>query len=139
MTTPTKTFEPLGREECEALLARGHVGRLAVVVDGRPHIVPVNYVSDHATIVFRTADGTVLTEAALRRVAFEIDTVDERNQVGWSVCVHGFGQEIGDAVDADSRRLSALPLVTWAPGERDRVFKIVPDEVTGRFIGRREP
>jgi uncharacterized protein len=134
----TKTLEALGREECEALLAAHHVGRLAVMVDDQPHIVPVNYAVDHSTIVFRTADGTVLTEAALRKVAFEVDGVDERTRTGWSVCVHGYGREIGDAVDADSRRLAALPVETWAPGERGRVFKIVAGEVTGRFIGRRD-
>lgn len=134
----TKTLGALGRNECEALLAAHHVGRLAVVIDDQPHIVPVNYAADGSTIVFRTADGTVLTEAALRKVAFEVDAVDERTRTGWSVCVHGYGREIGDAVDAESRRLSALAIETWAPGERERVFKVVPGEVTGRFIGRPE-
>jgi len=135
-------LEPLSREMCETLLATGSIGRLAVVIDDQPHIVPVNYVADEATIVFRTAPGTVLTESALQRVAFEVDGIDEERRSGWSVSVHGFGREITDAVDAESQRLRALHIDCWAPEGRDRWFKIVPDAVTGRYLGpprRRQP
>ncbi|HZQ59540.1 MAG TPA: pyridoxamine 5'-phosphate oxidase family protein [Acidimicrobiales bacterium] len=135
-------LEPLSREMCETLLASGSIGRLAVVIDDQPHIVPVNYVADGATIVFRTAPGTVLTETALQRVAFEVDGIDEERRSGWSVTVHGFGREITDAVDSESQRLRALHVDCWAPEGRDRWFKIVPDLVTGRYLGppsRRQP
>jgi len=135
-------LQPLSRELCETLLATGSTGRLAVVIDDQPHIVPVNYVSDGATIVFRTAPGTVLTESALARVAFEVDGIDEQRRSGWSVTVHGFGRDITDAVDADSERLRALHLDCWAPEGRDRWFKVVPEAVTGRYLGppsRRPP
>jgi len=135
VSDPVSTFEPLNREECVALLAGAAVGRLGVVVDDQPHIVPVNYAVDGDTVVFHTAPGTVLTEASLQKVAFEIDRVDERTRTGWSVCVHGVGREITDAADPESEHLAALPVELWAPGERDRVFKIVPAEITGRFIG----
>jgi hypothetical protein len=36
-------LEPLSEERCLALLRQGSVGRLAVVVDGGPLILPVNY------------------------------------------------------------------------------------------------
>jgi uncharacterized protein len=135
-------LEPLSREMCETLLASGSIGRLAVVIDDQPHIVPVNYVADGATIVFRTAPGTVLTESALQRVAFEVDGIDEERRSGWSVTVHGFGREITDAVDTESQRLRALHVDCWAPEGRDRWFKILPDMVTGRYLGpvrRRQP
>ncbi|MFI5042255.1 MAG: pyridoxamine 5'-phosphate oxidase family protein [Acidimicrobiales bacterium] len=134
MTRPT-ALETLSREECEALLADGAVGRLAVVVDDQPHIVPVNYVAEGATIVFRTAPDTILNEASLHRVAFEVDDIHERRRVGWSVCVQGYGREITDAVDAESRHLLQLFVDCWAPEGRDRWFKIVPDAVTGRYLG----
>jgi uncharacterized protein len=56
--TPSTVFETMDRPACEAFLANGSVGRLAVVVSDAPHIVPVNYVAEGATIVFRTAVGT---------------------------------------------------------------------------------
>jgi nitroimidazol reductase NimA-like FMN-containing flavoprotein (pyridoxamine 5'-phosphate oxidase superfamily) len=134
MTTPT-VLETMDRPTCEALLANGSIGRLAVVFDGAPHIVPVNYAAEGATVVFRTAPGTVLTEASLRRVAFEVDGIDEHHRAGWSVAVHGYGREITDCVDAESRHLQDLLVNCWAPDDRDRWFKIIPESVTGRYLG----
>jgi hypothetical protein len=85
-------------------------------------------------VVFRTDQGTILTEASLRQVAFEVDALDAEAHTGWSVVVHGFGRDIGDAIDEESVRLRRLPLVTWAPGERAQWFKVMPSEVTGRRI-----
>ena len=62
----TSTFDPrtwleiLGTEACWELLASAPVGRLGVVVDGRPEIFPVNFVTDDRTIVFRTEVGSKL-------------------------------------------------------------------------------
>ncbi|MFI5040476.1 MAG: pyridoxamine 5'-phosphate oxidase family protein [Acidimicrobiales bacterium] len=125
----------LSRDECEVLLAGQSVGRLGLVVSGEPHILPVNYaVAGRGEVVFRTAPGTLLNEASLQRVAFEVDTIDEATHAGWSVLVVGYCRDIADAIDTDSVAMRALPLVTWAPGDRQRWFKIVPAEVTGRRI-----
>jgi nitroimidazol reductase NimA-like FMN-containing flavoprotein (pyridoxamine 5'-phosphate oxidase superfamily) len=132
--TTSIVLETIDRPTCEALLADGTVGRLAVAVGDVPHIVPVNYAADGATIVFRTAPGTVLTEASLRKVAFEVDGIEEDRRVGWSVCVHGFGREITDCIDVESRRLQGLFVDCWAPGNRDQWFKITPETVTGRYL-----
>ena len=137
MTSPPQAagFHELDRAECERLLASHHVGRLAVVVDGAPHVLPLNYATPGgAVIVFRTAVGTLLNEASLREVAFEVDEVDAATRSGWSVEVRGLGRDIADAVDAESVRLRELPLVTWVPGERQQWLKIVPTAVTGRRL-----
>ncbi len=128
----------MDRPTCEAFLGAEVVGRLAVLIEGEPHIVPVNYAADGATIVFRTAPGTVLTEASLRKVAFEVDGFDEHHQTGWSVCVRGMGQDITGCVDPESRRLQKLFVDCWAPGNRDRLFTVVPTAVTGRYLRRAE-
>jgi len=123
------------RDECVRLLATHAVGRLALVVDGQPHVLPVNYaVAGHGEVVFRTAAGSLLTEASLRRVAFEVDAIDAQAHTGWSVVVLGYCRDIADAIDAESAAMRALPLETWAPGTRDQWFKIVPTEITGRRI-----
>src|SRR5579864_1297437 len=137
MTDPSHpaTFEQLDRAECERLLATHEVGRLAVVVDGAPHVVPVNYATPGGGIVvFRSALGTVLTEASLREVAFEVDEIDRATRSGWSVEVRGVGRDIADALDAESVRLRQLPVVTWAPGERHQWYKIMPGAITGRRL-----
>jgi nitroimidazol reductase NimA-like FMN-containing flavoprotein (pyridoxamine 5'-phosphate oxidase superfamily) len=132
--TPSTVLETMDRLTCEAFLANGSVGRLAVVAGDAPHIGPVNDVAERATIVFHTAPGTVLTEASWRKVAFEVDGIDERHRAGWSVCAHGCGLDISDRVDPESRHLRNLFVDCWAPEDRDRWFKIIPDKVTSRSL-----
>jgi nitroimidazol reductase NimA-like FMN-containing flavoprotein (pyridoxamine 5'-phosphate oxidase superfamily) len=134
-TTSERSLASLSRDECLKLLRQGSVGRLAVVIVGQPHILPLNYAADEdGVIVFRTADLTAATEATLANVAFEIDEIDVARRQGWSVAVHGFGREITGAVDRDSERLLRMPVHPWAPGQRDRWFKITPKEITGRRL-----
>jgi nitroimidazol reductase NimA-like FMN-containing flavoprotein (pyridoxamine 5'-phosphate oxidase superfamily) len=135
--TDAPVLETLSREACEALLANESVGRLAVVVDDQPHIVPVNYVAEGAIVVFRTGPETILNEASLCKVAFEVDGIHERRRTGWSVCVHGYGREITDCIDAESLHLQDLFVDCWAPEPRERWFKIIPAAVAGRYL--REP
>lgn len=127
-------MESLARDECVALLETVSVGRLALLVDDRPEILPVNYAMDGDSVLFRTAEGTVLNQASLTVVAFEADQLDDSDQAGWSVLVQGVAQDIGDAIDARSERQRRLSLVTWAPGTRSRWFRIRPDKITGRRI-----
>jgi nitroimidazol reductase NimA-like FMN-containing flavoprotein (pyridoxamine 5'-phosphate oxidase superfamily) len=141
MTTPPEqgpdlvaTLEELAEPSCWNLLASGRIGRVGLLVDGRPVVLPVNYALDGETVLFRTGDGTVLNEASMRTVAFEVDEVDESTHEGWSVLVQGFARDLGDAVDATAERIHRLSLVTWAPGRRPRWFRIEPDRVTGRRL-----
>jgi len=132
--TSSSHLETLTRAECEACLAAGSVGRVAVAVDDQIHIVPVNYAVEGATIVFRTGPETILTETSLQKVGFEVDAIQERLRSGWSVCVHGWGREITDCMDVESRHLRDLFVDCWAPEGRDRWFEIIPDSVTGRCL-----
>jgi nitroimidazol reductase NimA-like FMN-containing flavoprotein (pyridoxamine 5'-phosphate oxidase superfamily) len=117
------------------LLRQGRVGRLAVVIGGEPHVIPLNYAVDgEGVIVFRTAELTAATEVALAKVAFEVDEIDVERHQGWSVAVHGYGRGITDAIDPESERLRQLPVRPWAPGQRDQWFKITPKEITGRRL-----
>ena len=96
-------------------------------------VLPVNYAMDGEQIVFRTAAGSKLT-AAVRRapVTFEIDHADTAFQTGWSVMVSGFADE---AIEAEHiARLEALPLRSWAPGEKDHWVVIAPESITGRRV-----
>jgi len=128
--------DELGRDECLGLLAELSVGRVGLVVGDHPEILPVNYVVDGETVLFRTAVGSPLEHAAGRLVAFEVDRIDEESRTGWSVLLHGVAEDIGDAIDGVSQRLRGRTLPTWAPGARERWFHVVPDSITGRRIRR---
>lgn len=123
----------LPEEECFQLLARGHFGRVGLVEDGRPVILPVNYVFDRGFVVFQSTSGSKL-EAAIagHSAAFEIDAVDPMYHGGFSVLAYG----PAEVVDSESevRRLSELPLRPWYPWARDRWVRIRVDEITGRRL-----
>ena len=127
-------LESLGRAECLELLALVKVGRLGFIADGRPEILPVNYILDGDSVLFRTSESSVLNQASLAEVAFEVDHIDESARSGWSVVVHGHADDIGDAIDPTSERLRQLALITWAPGSRHRWFVIRPHTITGRRL-----
>jgi nitroimidazol reductase NimA-like FMN-containing flavoprotein (pyridoxamine 5'-phosphate oxidase superfamily) len=129
------TITTLTREECEACLGSTSVGRIALAAGNNLHIIPVNYAAEGATIVFRTGPETILIDAPLRKVAFEVDCVQHRLRSGWSVCVHGSCREITGAVNPTSQHLRQLMVDCWAPEGRDRWFEIIPDTVTGRTLG----
>jgi nitroimidazol reductase NimA-like FMN-containing flavoprotein (pyridoxamine 5'-phosphate oxidase superfamily) len=130
---PRTGIEVMDRDECLRLLEAEVVGRLAVVEDGRPVILPVNYAMDGERIVFRTADGTKL-DAVVRggAAAFEIDHTDRIYQTGWSVLVSGRAEVITD--DRELERARALPLRPWSSHEKSNWVAIHPQTITGRRI-----
>lgn len=131
-STPGDTGETreLSRGEALALLQEAPVGRLAVFVGGKPDIFPVNHVVDRGSILFRTAHGTKLWGSAGLPVAFEVDGYDVATGEAWSVVVHGHGVVVAKPDEV----LSALelPLLPWQSGEKPRLVRIAPEEVTGR-------
>ena len=130
---PETRMEELDQDECRRLLAKRHLGRLAISDFGGPVIFPVNYVFDHDLVVFRTDPGSKLDAATEREsVAFEVDAADEATRTGWSVVIRGTLAEITDP--ADLARLRALSLYPWAPGGKTRYVRVLPRMVTGRRI-----
>ena len=135
MTNHTTQLIELDPNECLRLLQQQQIGRVAVMIDRQPHIVPVTYAADDdGNVVFRTGTDTVLTRVDIERVAFEIDGIDEQARCGWSVCVHGFGREITGDDDSTSNYLRQKLGQSWAPGPRPRWFAIYPRELFGRRL-----
>jgi nitroimidazol reductase NimA-like FMN-containing flavoprotein (pyridoxamine 5'-phosphate oxidase superfamily) len=126
-------IEILTFEQCRELLEGGIVGRIGMVVNGEPVILPVNYRYVRGSIVFRTALGEKSDAAMMDKpVAFEIDDWDPVNEAGWSVLVKGTAHEV-DADDAAAADASTLQ--PWARAvERDIWVRIVPNEITGRRV-----
>lgn len=121
----------LPEHTCWMLLRSAEVARLAVSDDGTPDIFPINFVVDHGTIVFRTAQGSKLDAAASNPlVAFEVDGYDAEANEAWSVVIKGRAEEIKQLHE----RIESLdlPLFPWHDAPKSRFLRIVPDSISGR-------
>jgi nitroimidazol reductase NimA-like FMN-containing flavoprotein (pyridoxamine 5'-phosphate oxidase superfamily) len=119
----------LDAEECRVLLRWEIVGRLGVSIPDRaPSIVPVNFVMDNDTVVFRTAKGEKYDHLVGHPVSLEVDRFDWYRRIGWSVLVQGVAEECTEA------EVAGLELSPWAPGDKPSVIRIVPNAITGRRI-----
>jgi nitroimidazol reductase NimA-like FMN-containing flavoprotein (pyridoxamine 5'-phosphate oxidase superfamily) len=128
-------LETLSEAVCWHELRRTPLGRLAVVIDGRPDVFPVNHVVDVETdaIVFPSNPGTKF-HAALEGsiVAFEADGVDVSGRSAWSVVAHGPAREIIDDAVITRARRRRVPL--WAVDDRSHWVAITVQELAGRRI-----
>ena len=132
MDESTAEVEILSEEECLRLLRSRSLGRVALIDDGRPAILPVNYAADDRAVVIRTAPGTKLRSAPMSAVAFEVDEVDAGRGVAWSVVVQGVAYEITHALDRLSEDLRRLVVTPMAPGERSHWMAIIRSDISGR-------
>src|SRR6201993_347568 len=127
MTDEGVTILPV--HECWDLLAGVALGRLVTSVDGQPEIFPVNYVVQHHSVLFRTAEGTKLVSAVINnRELFE---ADENNVAeGWSVIVKGTARTLHDDDDIDeAERAQLLP---WTATLKQHYVRVIPTQITGR-------
>ena len=126
----------LSLEECLGLLDAHHVGRIAILTDAGPVIVPVNYrlvrTADLRWIAFRTRLGGILDRTSLH-VAFEIDHIDDANRTGWSVLVRGTLQHVDPDVADFREEFDSEPWVL----DRDAWLVIQPYVIEGRRLARR--
>ncbi|WP_344949110.1 pyridoxamine 5'-phosphate oxidase family protein [Actinomadura miaoliensis] len=131
------TDEPiqvLDRQTCLALLRGVPIGRVAWADDdGRVTVLPVNFVMDGDTVVFRTAEGAKLAAVARERpMIFEADDVEPALKVGWSVLAEGPATIITDA--DEQRWLETLGLAPWVTDARPYFVRIAARHVTGRRL-----
>ncbi len=135
MTRVPGSLDVIPAAECYRLLATHEVGRLGVVAEHYPLIIPVSYGLDETTIVIRTHPGTTLAAAAHANVTFEVDDIDRRTRSGWSVLVRGLAEEVTDVHRADLvERTHATGVQPWAPGEYGHWLRLIPHGISGRRI-----
>lgn len=112
-----------------ALLASTDFGRIGVIEDGFPLILPVNHrvavLDGEMVIAIRTRPGNVIDRPD-ERVCFEVDGVDRGHDSGWSVLVRGTLRVASKGVHIDSRPLLDTARTAW--------LIIVPVAVTGRRL-----
>ena len=133
---PDGGLEILSEHQCLDLLAARALGRIAFPLEGETEIFPVNYSTDGAIVVFRTAPGTKLAQSTITRVAFEVDDWDAEARVGWSVVLKGVAQEVTAGTDPFSTALRARNVQPLAPGEHEHWIAVYPAEITGRRFRR---
>ena len=126
----------IGRAECLRLLAGEEIGRLGVVVAGRPGIFPVNYVVEGGEVMFRTDSGTKLAAAISGPVVIEVDHLDPACRSAWSVILHGRAHQVS-SFDSPAlrRRLMRLSLYPWTGSPKAHLVQLVPTSITGRRVG----
>jgi hypothetical protein len=122
--------EVIGAGECRGLLATEQVGRLGVVLDGRPEIFPVNYTVDGDGILFRTADGSKLEGALHGLVVFEVDHLQPETRSGWSVVVHGRAERY-TRFDTPALRQEHP---SWLRTDKPHLVRLTPTTITGRRL-----
>jgi len=146
MSDPTHPrIRALGRDECVAILARNHVGRIAYAWQNHVDIEPLHYVYADGWLYGRTSHGAKLetTGTTWWPVAFEVDEVE--GLFRWrSVVVHGGFYtlaEDGPDVEREEWAKGVALLRTLVPGTftdddpvsfRTVVFRMAVQEVTGR-------
>jgi nitroimidazol reductase NimA-like FMN-containing flavoprotein (pyridoxamine 5'-phosphate oxidase superfamily) len=143
------SFRELTRAECEEMLKRNNVGRIAFSFHDRVDLEPVNYVFSDEWVHGRTSPGTKLSTLLHHPwVAFEIDEVQGLHD--WqSVIVHGvvyIPDPNGSPSDQAAYETSLDLIRHLVPQALDRadptpwrevIFRIHLDEVTGRASATR--
>ena len=120
--------EEMTLEECWENLEAGEFGRLGFRLVDEVHVVPMNYLVDGRTLLFRTTAGNKLLAAALHsEVAFEIDWYDDES--AWSVMVRGRAHRLDDR---ELHRLDAVAELPWISTQKLEAIELDPVVVTGR-------
>ena len=124
--------DPLDELECRRLLGTELVGRLGVIIDGRPEIFPVNFALAGEDIMIRTDQGSKAAAALSGPVVFEVDHFDGADRSGWSVMVHGSAEVVtGPSGRPGSQNRALTP---WLDVHLPHLLRITATQITGRRI-----
>jgi nitroimidazol reductase NimA-like FMN-containing flavoprotein (pyridoxamine 5'-phosphate oxidase superfamily) len=127
-------LEQLDLGTCLAHLRTEPVGRIAVIFDGRPIILPINYrlveTLDLTWIALRTRPGNLIDQVPTK-VSFEVDGIDPSHHRGWSVLVQGTLQAVDPDAAGFRERFDSQP---WLTAEREAWLMIEPFSISGREL-----
>jgi uncharacterized protein len=125
-------LDELDPTECMELVRQEVVGRLGIIVDGRPEIHPVNFAVAGEEVLIRSDQGTKLSSALAGPVVFEVDRIDPETQTGWSVMLHGAA--VLTTARAGRSGSQNRVLRSWREAELPQLLRVVPEKITGRRI-----
>jgi nitroimidazol reductase NimA-like FMN-containing flavoprotein (pyridoxamine 5'-phosphate oxidase superfamily) len=124
----------LTEDECWSHVKGARLGRVAMVVGGRPHVFPVNYAVHEGWIVFRTGPGTKLSRGPGSSCCFEVDGYDQHSLEGWSVMAFGRLEDITEATDEAAAGLRETHVQPVAPGPKAHWMAMKVEDMTGRHF-----
>jgi nitroimidazol reductase NimA-like FMN-containing flavoprotein (pyridoxamine 5'-phosphate oxidase superfamily) len=121
----------LSQEECLELLASKSVGRIAYDGPDGPEVLPLNFVVQDGSVLFRTSPYSELgRRLRLDVAAFQVDEVDDYTQSGWSVLLRG----PIEPVEPDDLPPADLRPTAWPAGRRSLHLRLQPRTITGRRL-----
>jgi transcriptional regulator with XRE-family HTH domain len=130
---PHPHLDILSKEECEAHLAGGGVGRFVFLAEQGPVALPVNFRLVDGDVVFRTRAEGALAAAAGKTVGFEADRIDEAMSEGWSVLITGRARLIDEPTELE--KITDLgDIEPWPGGRREALIRIETATISGRRI-----
>ncbi|MGH3395927.1 MAG: pyridoxamine 5'-phosphate oxidase family protein [Streptosporangiaceae bacterium] len=134
-----RLLETLDEAECLRLVSTQVIGRLGFVGSFDLTVLPVNFRLADGAILFRTAQDSLTgedlrtgIEHAEYRVAFEVDSFDEKAREGWSVLIQGPAHHVESTAERDAALAAGVE--PWPGGEKDHFIKITPRRITGRRV-----
>jgi len=130
--TVLDAVEKLTADECLELLSSRDLGRIALVIGDQPEIFPVNYAVDRSIVIFRVAPGTKPSLTTNHRIAFEVDELDSRAGIAWSVVVKGTVLDVTSSKDPFTAFLRTAGVRSAPPGDHPLWMAIYPSEISGR-------
>jgi nitroimidazol reductase NimA-like FMN-containing flavoprotein (pyridoxamine 5'-phosphate oxidase superfamily) len=127
-------LEDLQLDTCLGLLRSQKVGRIAIIDNDFPVVLPINFKLVETTgpcwVAIRTRPGNVIDRAPMP-VALEIDGFDATEQEGWSVLVRGTLHHVRPDTGHFAERFDPQP---WIETARDAWLIIEPFSITGRRL-----
>jgi hypothetical protein len=130
---PNPVLTKIDRDQCEALLQSGGIGRVAFRASEQLVVFPVNFRVLDGDVVFRSRhDGSIDQLAPDEPVSFEVDHIDDTMSEGWSVLATGTVHVVREPDEL--RQVQALGIEPWAGGDRHTYFRLSVTGLTGRVI-----
>ena len=128
---PRPATAVLSETQCWKLLAKAHIGTLAVVTEDGPDLFPIDFLAAEHTVVFRTAPGEKLMKlVADPRVALAVEGTDAKGV--WSIVLRGTARRL--SFDDEIEASGVLDLETTTPTAKANFVRITPTQLTGRRI-----
>ncbi len=127
-----RRLEVLTREEALRLLGTVPLGRIVFTHLALPAVRPVPHLVDGPRVIIRAELGSAVTAAVGvdggTVVAYEADSIDPAEYLGWSVVVVGRASPLTDEAECARFREKLQP---WATGAKDDIIAIRTDMVDG--------
>jgi hypothetical protein len=121
----------LDEAECWELLRSCEVGRVAYVDARGPMVVPVTFVAEDASVLFRvSAYSELARHLPDAEAALEVDDVDYFTRSGWNVVLRG----PVEVVPSDELPPVDARPTPWPEGQRSLYLRLTADLVTGRRL-----